>query len=369
MKSNLLGLLFLGLSLFVLTPAFAQISITLNDVASYYTIGNVITERYDTLDFGEGMFNIGSPGGGNTWDFSGVSLDGIESQMVVDPSGTPASSDFPDANVALFFDIDEDGVTGNLYNYFILGNNSLTLLGSSGSSSSEGFNITTTITNSPVQPVFQFPINFEDTWTYEGKQVISSSVDGTPLPASEDDVKDISVVDAYGTIIFPDGSSTAALRVKQTSIFSSEIIPGFPVVDTSYNFSFITKTGTILSIGYTGDGPSPDQGSIQGSLSWSASGQVSSVVDLEAAGFRLESPQTHPVLNVSLVKYTLPESENIRISLFDLQGREVKVLTNGLQAAGDHRLQLDATELSSGAYFMSLMTRGGVMTQKVIVQK
>jgi hypothetical protein len=71
----------------------------------------------------------------------------------------------------------------------------------------------------------------------------------------------------------------------------------------------------------------------------------------------------------SLVKYTLPESENIRISLFDIQGREVKVLANGLQAAGEHTIQLDATDLSSGAYFMSLMARKAVITQKVIVQK
>jgi hypothetical protein len=360
----------LGLSLFVLTSTTAQITITSNDVAGYYTIGNVISERFDTLP-GTLMIDIGAPGGGNTWDYSGISSisDVIETQMVVDPATTPNAADFPGATAALFFEIEEEGVTGSLYTYLALQNDLLLFLGNSGSSTFEEATLTSKITYDPNEQALKFPVNFGDSWSYEGKQTLQSSIDGEPLPPQEDDLENTSVVDAYGTLIYPDGSSAPALRIKEVSVTSGEVIPGFPVVDTSTNYTFITKTGNILTVSYTGDGTGPDQGMIEGSISWSISGMASSVVDLEAEGFRLEAPQVHPVRESSLVKYTLPESENIRISLFDIQGREVKVLANGLQAAGEHTIQLDATDLSSGAYFMSLMARKAVITQKVIVQK
>lgn len=370
MKNNLLGLCFLVLTIFSLTPASAQISITANDVAGFYAIGNILTERFDTLD-GTLLLDIGMPGGGNTWDFSGQMhlSEEPETQMIVDPATTPAAADFQGATTSLFFNFEEDGTTGSLYTYLALQNDFLVFLGSSGSSSVEGSSLNSTITYDPNENLFEFPISYEDSWMYEGKQIIQTTFDGVPLPASEDNLKNTSVVDAHGTLIFPDGSSADALRIKQTSITSLEIIPGFPVVDTSTNFTLITKTGTIMSIGYSGSGEAPDQGTIRGSLSWSTSGMASSVVDLEAEGFRLEAPQVHPVRTASLVKYALPESENIRISLFDMQGREVRVLASGRQAAGEHTLQLDAAALTSGAYFMSLMAKKSVLTQKVIIQK
>jgi hypothetical protein len=369
MKNNLIGLFFLGLSLLALTPIPAQISITSNDITGYYSIGNIITSRFDTLDLGEGMYNIGVPGGGNNWNFSSVPFNAAEFQTIVDPATTPHAADFPDATVALFSEVEEEGTTGTLYTYIELGNNVFSFLGTSGSTSVEGSSITSRITNDPKEALYEFPITFGDSWSYTGKQIIETILDGSPLPTSEDNLENTNVVDAYGTITFPDGSSTDALRIKQTSITDIEIIPGFPVVDTFTTFTFITKTGSIFTIGYTGDGAAPDEGMIQGSPGWATFGMASSVVDLKAEGFRLESPQIHPVRESSLVKYTLPESENIRISLFDVQGREVKVLANGLQAAGEHTLQLDAADLSSGVYLMSLMARKAVLTQKVIVQK
>jgi hypothetical protein len=69
------------------------------------------------------------------------------------------------------------------------------------------------------------------------------------------------------------------------------------------------------------------------------------------------------------IKFTLPEKTLLNISVFDALGRKCKELTSGRYEAGDHVIELDASKLSSGIYFIALSTPEQVLTKKIVYLK
>ncbi len=69
------------------------------------------------------------------------------------------------------------------------------------------------------------------------------------------------------------------------------------------------------------------------------------------------------------IPFALPEAMDIQVSVFDIGGREIAVLQNGLLDAGQHRLNWNATDFPSGVYFIQIRAAGTVQTQKAILMK
>ena len=74
----------------------------------------------------------------------------------------------------------------------------------------------------------------------------------------------------------------------------------------------------------------------------------------------------NPGTNIS---YTLPVSGNIVLKIFDITGREVKILDSGYKEAGRHTITLNAGSFASGVYFYQLSTGSFVATKKFILMK
>lgn len=355
-----------GLLLFAKSSA-AQITITATDLGQYYKVGNIITQSFDTLSE-MAMLDIGMPGGGNTWDFSQVPFSATTLlQMVLDPTATPGAADFSDANRSIFFEIEDEDGKSDAYNYLSLTNDGVDFLGTWGVANVDGETLITKITYNPVQQISPLPLTLNDAWSYQGTQTINTIFDGMNVPFSSNEVNNTYEVDAYGTLILPDGTNEAALRVKQILISEFEIVPGFAFVDSTLNFLFLTQSGTTVSIEAESVNM-PDQGMIQGSLTWSSSSAVSSTQNLEVLGFKLPAIIPNPVQLNTMVDYTLPAATTIQISLFDQRGRLVQTLFNGRQEAGANRVELAVENLANGPYYLSLMAQKGVITRKIIVQ-
>jgi len=65
------------------------------------------------------------------------------------------------------------------------------------------------------------------------------------------------------------------------------------------------------------------------------------------------------------VRYELPTSSDVRLSVYDLLGREVSVLVNERKEAGVHQVTFDASDLASGVYFYRLQAGDFVQTHKL----
>jgi photosystem II stability/assembly factor-like uncharacterized protein len=75
--------------------------------------------------------------------------------------------------------------------------------------------------------------------------------------------------------------------------------------------------------------------------------------------YRLEQNFPNPFNPSTTIVFHLPESGRVTVTLFDLLGREVRVLADADYGAGVHRVKFDGSGLASGAYVYGLVVRGG----------
>ncbi|MEX2602204.1 MAG: T9SS type A sorting domain-containing protein [Balneolaceae bacterium] len=77
----------------------------------------------------------------------------------------------------------------------------------------------------------------------------------------------------------------------------------------------------------------------------------------------------NPVRSETWIGYQLPEEQRIRLELFDLSGRLVQTLVDGVIPAGVHEVSLEVSGLSSGVYLYRLVTPERVVAKKLLLLK
>lgn len=77
----------------------------------------------------------------------------------------------------------------------------------------------------------------------------------------------------------------------------------------------------------------------------------------------LKQNYPNPFNPATTIKFGIPESGDIRLVVYDILGREVKVLMNEYKHPGTYEVNFDASALSSGIYFYSLQTQRGTETK------
>lgn len=77
----------------------------------------------------------------------------------------------------------------------------------------------------------------------------------------------------------------------------------------------------------------------------------------------------NPFNNQTSIYYTIKNDSQVYISIYDLLGREILVLVNEKQQAGQYSIEFDATELSSGVYLSVLKTGNKLFVNKMVLSK
>ena len=67
--------------------------------------------------------------------------------------------------------------------------------------------------------------------------------------------------------------------------------------------------------------------------------------------FHLEQNHPNPFNPTTKISFSLPEAANVKLIVFDVNGREVMQLLNGFLNVGQHSVTFDGSNLSSGVYF------------------
>ena len=98
---------------------------------------------------------------------------------------------------------------------------------------------------------------------------------------------------------------------------------------------------------------------------------VVSVGDDEAVSYKFRLMQNYPnPFNPSTsIQYQIPETENVSIKVYDMLGREVAVLVNQTQSAGQYKVDFDASKLASGVYLYRLSAGDFTANKKMILLK
>jgi len=65
----------------------------------------------------------------------------------------------------------------------------------------------------------------------------------------------------------------------------------------------------------------------------------------------------------------LPKAALMKLTIYDLYGREIQTLLNKELAAGYHHIDFDASNLPSGIYFYKIESSSFIRTKKMILMK
>jgi hypothetical protein len=115
--------------------------------------------------------------------------------------------------------------------------------------------------------------------------------------------------------------------------------------------------------------PLEDQFSVKfttGSLPLGVEGSVSVTLPEE---YYLTQNYPNPFNPQTTISFGLPKTGQVRLSVYDLQGRRVATLVDGERAAGVHRVTFDGSSLASGIYLTHMSADGFAQTRKMILVK
>jgi phosphatidylserine/phosphatidylglycerophosphate/cardiolipin synthase-like enzyme len=98
------------------------------------------------------------------------------------------------------------------------------------------------------------------------------------------------------------------------------------------------------------------------------------VVNVEDYGitefnYQLYQNYPNPFNPLTTIRFEVPVSQHVELSIFDMLGREVKVLYNDVAPTGIIAIDFNADGLSSGVYFYRLKTQDFVASKKLLLLK
>jgi uncharacterized delta-60 repeat protein len=85
--------------------------------------------------------------------------------------------------------------------------------------------------------------------------------------------------------------------------------------------------------------------------------------------FSLSQNYPNPFNPATKIRFALPKDASVKLTVYDEAGREAAVLVNEQLRAGIYEYALDASHLSSGVYFYTLVTDGFTETKKMMLVK
>lgn len=88
-----------------------------------------------------------------------------------------------------------------------------------------------------------------------------------------------------------------------------------------------------------------------------------------ASSVELGQNHPNPAMLTTSINYAIAYADQVKLEVFDLQGRSVKVLVNENKAAGVYTATLDLTTLPSGIYSYKLSTSSSSLVKKMVVVK
>jgi len=89
----------------------------------------------------------------------------------------------------------------------------------------------------------------------------------------------------------------------------------------------------------------------------------------DAGSMMLDQNYPNPFVNSTTIKYYLPSSTHVILTVNNMLGRQAAVLADGMESEGWHTLSWDSGNAASGIYFCRLIAGSHPQTIKMILIK
>jgi len=101
-------------------------------------------------------------------------------------------------------------------------------------------------------------------------------------------------------------------------------------------------------------------------------GIITSVKTVQSAvpkDYILTQNSPNPFNNATVIKYRLPKTSYVNLSLYNIRGQKVRILVNGVKQAGFHTLFVNGDDLPSGLYFYRIEAGNFIETKRMLLLK
>ena len=85
--------------------------------------------------------------------------------------------------------------------------------------------------------------------------------------------------------------------------------------------------------------------------------------------FELSSIYPNPFNPATEINFSVPSDSYVRLSVYNVQGQEVDVIHEGFQSSGAHSYSWNASDMSSGVYYVRLVSGNKAKTMKAVLMK
>lgn len=349
--------------------ASAQITISNNFMPAYGTQNSYINDIFVSAAHFD-MLKSGS-GGPTNWDFSSRSYSGDFTEYFVDPATTPRADSFPTANIAAM-SLVVGSPNDTAWQMYLSTASEYTRLGTvahvGGNETVNSFNNYT--------PDWVFPIAYNNQWTsYRHWESYSSSSYSYTFDTADYHA------DAWGTATYK-SNTVQCLRVVTTRrtttnvylnsndslIFSSvQLTQNVSFYDEDFNFLVGVNKVSFMGIdSYTGNANSEFL-----DMSTDVERDEHSPLPLT---FRLSQNFPNPFNPSTRIPFNLASRSTVKISVYDVLGREVKTLVDGEFAAGRYTVDWDGNDhtggaVASGIYFTKMTANSASFSRKMMLLK
>jgi hypothetical protein len=196
-----------------------------------------------------------------------------------------------------------------------------------------------------------------------------------PVPAGQPSVSVVvAAASSAGSGFFDPGPDLAAPALPFHHLSASVTNTGVTGTPPTVNsVGFLDATHVQLDLNTSAADPSlpgekygvsvtnPDGQSVTGSMVLEVDAPVAAA-GASAGGFRLESVIPNPTIGATRIGFSVAYPTRVRLSIVDVQGREIAVLADGPWSAGLHELEWNgrrgAARAPAGIYFVRYRTGG-----------
>jgi hypothetical protein len=138
------------------------------------------------------------------------------------------------------------------------------------------------------------------------------------------------------------------------SVLRGRNIRVLPNINLSGTFNQNNLHFTLINVSIEGDGIGKDFPEID---------------NLTPTEFSLDQNYPNPFNPVTTISYNIVGIQDVKLTVYDILGREIATLVNEQQQPGSYQVRWDASNAASGIYFYQLKTGGFIEIKKMILLK
>ena len=187
--------------------------------------------------------------------------------------------------------------------------------------------------------------------------------------------------DAWTEVILPNGNTYGPLILRRSlpitagAVITRQITQSVPGNAPSGNYTYIGNVGVYPdSIINTDNFPFEKlagEGLSNHKQGWAVCGWFGdeSSSSIQHSSFSIHNSYPNPFNASTVISFELQAASQIKLAVYDVNGREVALLVDGHLSSGPHEIAFDGTDLPSGVYFAMLEAGDLTQTRKLILLK